>query len=63
MAAVAFANGTVSLCAYTDALSILADQSLTIVSVNDEIRIGANDPIQFVAGQSSITPEAIQAHG
>ena len=67
------ANGPVSLRAHTDALSILADQSVTIVSVNDEIRIGANDQIQLVAGQSAITlkggnidfvtPGAFTVHG
>ena len=53
--AVIAANGPVSLRAHTDALSILADQSLTITSVNDEIRIGANEQIHLVAGQSAIT--------
>ena len=67
------ANGAVSLRAHTDALSILADQSITITSVNDEIRIGANQQIQLVAGQSSITlkggdidfttPGAFTVHG
>jgi type VI secretion system secreted protein VgrG len=67
------ANGPVSLRAHTDALSILADQSVTITSVNDEIRIGANQQIQLVAGQSSITlkggdidfttPGAFTVHG
>jgi type VI secretion system secreted protein VgrG len=67
------ANGPVSLRAHTDALSILADQSVTITSVNDEIRIGANQQIQLVAGQSAITlkggdidfttPGAFMVHG
>jgi type VI secretion system secreted protein VgrG len=67
------ANGPVSLRAHTDALSILADQSVTITSVNDEIRIGANEQIQLVAGQSAITlkggdidfttPGAFTVHG
>jgi len=67
------ANGPVSLRAHTDALSILADQSVTITSVNDEIRIGANQQIQLVAGQSAITlkggdidfttPGAFTVHG
>lgn len=67
------ANGPVSLRAHTHSLSILADQSVTITSVNDEIRVGANDEIQLVAGQSSITlkggdiefktPGAFTVHG
>jgi len=67
------ANGPVSLRAHTDALSILADQSVTITSVNDEIRISANQQIQLVAGQSAITlkggdiefatPGAFTVHG
>jgi type VI secretion system secreted protein VgrG len=51
------ANGPVSLRAHTDALSILADQSVSITSVNDEIRISANTKIELVAGQSGITLE------
>ncbi len=51
------ANGPVSLLAHTDSLSILADQSVTITSVNDEIRISANTKIELVAGQSGITLE------
>ncbi len=51
------ANGPVSLRAHTDALAILADQSVTITSVNDEIRISANTKIELVAGQSGITLE------
>ena len=67
------ANGPVSLRAHTDAVSILADQSVTITSVNDEIRIAANQRIQLVAGQSAITlkdgdidfttPGAFTVHG
>jgi type VI secretion system secreted protein VgrG len=67
------ANGPVTLRAHTDALSILADQSVTITSVNDEIRIAANQQIQLVAGQSAITlkdgdidfttPGAFTVHG
>ncbi len=51
------ANGPVSLRAHTDALAILADQSVSITSVNDEIRISANTKIELVAGQSGITLE------
>jgi type VI secretion system secreted protein VgrG len=67
------ANGPLSLRAHTDALSILADQAITITSVNDEIRVGAKAQIQIVAGQSSITlkdgdievmtPGAFTVHG
>ncbi|HSI51705.1 MAG TPA: type VI secretion system Vgr family protein [Ideonella sp.] len=51
------ANGPVSLRAHTDELKLLADQSVTIVSVNDEIRISANSKIELIAGQSGITLE------
>ena len=51
------ANGAVSLRAHTDALQILADQSVTVISVNDEIRISASTKIELVAGQSLITLE------
>ena len=67
------ANGPVSLRAHTEALSILADQSVTVTSVNDEIRIGAQEEIGLVAGQSAITlrggditcvtPGAFTVHG
>jgi type VI secretion system secreted protein VgrG len=67
------ANGPVSLRAHTAALSILADQSVSITSVNDEIRISANQQIQLIAGQSGITlkggdidfvtPGAFTVHG
>ncbi|AKJ26705.1 type VI secretion system Vgr family protein [Caldimonas brevitalea] len=51
------ANGPVSLRAHTDTLQILADQDVTVISVNDEIRIQANSKIEMVAGQSRITLE------
>jgi type VI secretion system secreted protein VgrG len=51
------ANGPVSLRAHTDELKLLADQSVTITSVNDEIRISANSKIELIAGQSGITLE------
>ena len=49
------ANGPVSLRAHTDELKILADKSVTVVSVNDEIHISANSKIELVAGSSGIT--------
>lgn len=49
------AAGPVSLQAHTDALEILADQSLQILSVNDEIHILAKDSITLTGGDSSIT--------
>ncbi|QYF95750.1 type VI secretion system tip protein VgrG [Massilia sp. PAMC28688] len=49
------ANGPVSLEAHTDLLEILADQSITVISVNDTIEIKAKEKIVLQAGQSSIT--------
>lgn len=51
------ANGPLGLRAHTDALQILADQDVTVISVNDEIRISASTKIELIAGQSSITLE------
>jgi type VI secretion system secreted protein VgrG len=48
-------NGPVSLQAHTDQLEILADQSITVISVNDSIEIMAKEKIVLQAGQSSIT--------
>ncbi len=48
------ANGAVTLRAHTDELQILADKDVTVISVNDEIRISASTKIELVAGQSSI---------
>ena len=48
------ANGPVSLRAHADELHILADQDVTIVSVDDEIRIQASTTIELIAGQSSV---------
>jgi type VI secretion system secreted protein VgrG len=48
-------NGPVSLQAHTDQLEILADQSITVISVNDSIEIKAKEKIVLQAGQSSIT--------
>ena len=49
------ANGPVSLRAHTDELQILADKDVTVISVNDEIRISASTRIELIAGQSGIT--------
>lgn len=51
------ANGPVSLQAHTDQLEIVADKSITVISVNDGIEIKANQKIVLQAGQSSITLE------
>jgi len=51
------ANGPVSLQAHTDQLEIVADKSVTVISVNDSIEIKANQKIVLQAGQSSITLE------
>lgn len=51
------ANGPVSLQAHTDQLEILADQAVTIISVNDSIEIKAKDKIVLQAGQSAVTLE------
>jgi type VI secretion system secreted protein VgrG len=51
------ANGPLSLQAHTDQLEILADQAVTVISVNDSIEIKANQKIVLQAGQSSITLE------
>lgn len=48
------AHGPVSIQAHTDSLQILADQDVTVVSVNDEITVSASTRIELVAGQSSI---------
>ncbi|NMM38437.1 MAG: type VI secretion system tip protein VgrG, partial [Glaciimonas sp.] len=50
-------NGPVSLQAHTDALEILADQAVTVVSVQDCIEIKASQKITLQAGQSSVTLE------
>jgi type VI secretion system secreted protein VgrG len=49
------ANGPVSLQAHTDRLEILADQAVTVISVNDCIEIKAKEKVVLQAGQSSIT--------
>jgi len=49
--------GTHTIQAHTDVMDILADQSVTITSSNDEIHILAKDKIVLQAGQSSVTLE------
>jgi len=49
--------GTHTLQAHTDQMEILADQSVTITSSNDEIHILAKEKIVLQAGQSSVTLE------
>lgn len=49
------ANGPVSLQAHTDQLEILADQSVTVISVSDAIEVKASKKIVLQAGQASIT--------
>jgi Uncharacterized protein conserved in bacteria (DUF2345) len=51
------AHGAVSLRAHTDALQIWADKEVTVISVNDEIRISAQSKIELIAGKSAITLE------
>jgi type VI secretion system secreted protein VgrG len=50
-------NGPVSLQAHTDQLEILADQAITVISVNDNIEVKAKEKIVLQAGQSTITLE------
>ncbi|MDR3566377.1 MAG: DUF2345 domain-containing protein, partial [Negativicutes bacterium] len=49
------AAGSNTLQAHTDAMQVLADQSVTVTSSNDEIHILANSQIVLQAGQSSVT--------
>jgi type VI secretion system secreted protein VgrG len=49
------ANGPLSLQAHTDALEILADKDVTVVSVNDSIEVLASQKVTLQAGQTSIT--------
>ena len=51
------ANGPVSLQAHTSSLQMLADQQITIVSVNDEVHIDAQQRIELFDGHSSIVLE------
>ena len=49
--------GTHTIQAHTDQLEILADQSLTVTSSNDEIHLLAKEKIVLQAGQSSVSLE------
>ncbi|PKO85847.1 MAG: type VI secretion system tip protein VgrG [Betaproteobacteria bacterium HGW-Betaproteobacteria-12] len=49
--------GSHTIQAHTDAMEILADQSITITSSQDEIHLLAKDKIVLQAGQSSVTLE------
>jgi type VI secretion system secreted protein VgrG len=49
--------GSHTIQAHTDTMEILADQSVTITSSNDEIHILAKEKIVLQAGQSSVTLE------
>jgi type VI secretion system secreted protein VgrG len=51
------AAGSQTIQAHTDAMEILADQSVTVTSSNDEIHILAKEKIVLQAGQSSVTLE------
>lgn len=51
------ANGPVSIQAQTDALNLLADQSVSITSTHGKIEISANTKIVLQAGQCAITLE------
>lgn len=51
------ANGPVSLRAHSDSLQLLADQQVTIVSVNDEVHLDAQQRIEIHDGHSSIVLE------
>ena len=48
------ANGPVSIRAHTDTMQLLADQELTVVSVNEEILVEAKDCIEVFDGESSL---------
>jgi type VI secretion system secreted protein VgrG len=51
------ANGPVSLHAHTDQLEILANQAVTVISVNDSVEISARDKIVLQSGQCAVTLE------
>lgn len=51
------ANGPLQLRAHTDALQVLADQSVNVRSVGDELRVSAQQRIKLAAGESSVTLE------
>jgi type VI secretion system VgrG family protein len=48
-------HGPVSIEAHTDAMQILADQSVTVTSTTDRIDVLAKDKLVLQAGQSTIT--------
>ncbi|CUI03710.1 type VI secretion system Vgr family protein [Massilia antarctica] len=48
-------NGPVSLQAHTDALEILADKSITVISVNNNISINAQQKIVLQVNGASVT--------
>jgi len=48
------ANGPLTLRAHTDTLQLLADQAITVVSVNGEIHLSASSKIELIAADSSI---------
>ncbi|MBE1160307.1 type VI secretion system Vgr family protein [Dyella acidiphila] len=50
-------HGPVSIEAHTDAMQILADQSVTVTSTTDTIEVLAKDKIVLQAGQSTVTLE------
>ena len=53
------ANAPISLRAHTDQLALQADGEVTIVSVDDEIKVLASTKIEFIAGQSKITLDGV----
>lgn len=48
------ANGDLSLRAHTDALELLADKDIAVISVNDEITITASQRIEMFGGDSKV---------
>lgn len=51
------ANGPVSARAHTGTLEIIADKDITVISVNDEIRIQAQTKVEIIGGQSKVVLE------
>ena len=49
------ANGALSLRAHTDTLEILADQAITVTSVNGDITIAASSRIELIGGDSKVS--------
>src|SRR5690606_35024313 len=50
-------NGPVSIAAHTDSLEMLADQAVTVQSVDGHVAIHARKKIAIVAGKSAVTLE------